>query len=87
MLEHLFEWAYAHGIACFDFGIGDEAYKLEFRDAVLPLYRAVIPVTMAGSAYVFALNRKNELRASRAWTWLRTLRSRTSADAATGGTP
>lgn len=87
LLEHLFEWAYAHGIECFDFGIGDEAYKFEFRDSVLPLYRAVIPVTMAGSAYLFALNRKNALRASRAWTWLRALRSRAGTNAATGATP
>jgi CelD/BcsL family acetyltransferase involved in cellulose biosynthesis len=87
LLEHLFEWSYARGIACFDFGIGDEAYKFEFRDGVLPLYRAVIPVTMAGSAYVFALNRKNELRASRAWTWLRALRSRAGAQLETRAAP
>jgi CelD/BcsL family acetyltransferase involved in cellulose biosynthesis len=87
LLEELIAWSYAHGITCFDFGIGDESYKFEFRDAVLPLFRAVIPVTLAGSACVFALNRKNDLRNSRAWQWLRSLRSRQPAAEAPGAAP
>lgn len=87
LLEDLIAWSYAHGITCFDFGIGDESYKVEFRDAILPLFRAVFPVTLAGSACVFALNRKNDLKKSRAWQWLRSLRSRQPAIEAAGAAP
>ncbi len=79
LTEHLIEWSYARGLSCFDFGVGDETYKFEFRDRVLPLYRAVIPVTLAGSAGLFAVNRKNDVKNSRAWQWLRAKRSRLSA--------
>jgi CelD/BcsL family acetyltransferase involved in cellulose biosynthesis len=75
LTEHLIQWSYEHGFTDFDFGVGDESYKLEFRDAMLPLYRAVVPVTLKGTGWLFALNRRNDLKNSRVWRWLLARRS------------
>lgn len=51
LLEELVGWCTANGFAAFDFGIGDEAYKLRWRQTNLPLSTAMLPRTARGHAY------------------------------------
>ena len=62
LTEHLLEWSFAHGIEVFDFGFGDEDYKLEYCDVVIALHVATIPVTIKGTAYSVALNLTEKLK-------------------------
>jgi CelD/BcsL family acetyltransferase involved in cellulose biosynthesis len=83
LTEHLLEWGFAHGIEVFDFGFGDEDYKLEYCDVVIPLHVATIPVTIKGIVYSVALNLaeklKRKLKKTRAGDVLKSiLRSRLS---------
>jgi CelD/BcsL family acetyltransferase involved in cellulose biosynthesis len=64
LLEHLLEWCFAHLIETFDFGFGDEDYKLEYCDAVITLYVAKIPVTIKGRVYSSARNITEKLKSS-----------------------
>ncbi len=64
LLEDVLEWSAANGITTFDFGIGDESYKLVYTDRRLMLYQANIPVTTLGKAYQIGRNTK-------AWRLLR----------------
>lgn len=88
LLEHLIEWSFENGIEIFDFGIGDEPYKLEYRDLALTLHRALVPVTPAGYAFKAAMLAKRGLRHkfkdTRAWGVLKRLRARASGG---GGPP
>lgn len=72
LIEELFEWCFANKVDVFDFGIGDEPYKLEYRDRDLPLFRAVIPVTVAGRAIAAAAIARRQfrsaLRTARTWS-------------------
>jgi CelD/BcsL family acetyltransferase involved in cellulose biosynthesis len=54
LLEDLLKWAFNNGIKVFDFGIGDEGYKLGYSDQSILVYQADIPVTLIGKAYVAA---------------------------------
>lgn len=65
LLEDLLRWTFTNGIRIFDFGIGDESYKLAYGDQTLPLYRAAIPVTVIGKAFHIGQSAKAELFASR----------------------
>jgi CelD/BcsL family acetyltransferase involved in cellulose biosynthesis len=58
LLEDLLQWSFLNGITAFDFGIGDESYKLAYCDQSLMLYETNIPVTMIGKAYHAAQNTK-----------------------------
>jgi CelD/BcsL family acetyltransferase involved in cellulose biosynthesis len=51
LLEDLIEWSYSRGITVFDFTIGDEAYKFDYTNQILPLFGATIPATAIGNAY------------------------------------
>jgi CelD/BcsL family acetyltransferase involved in cellulose biosynthesis len=51
LLEDLLDWSSFNGIRIFDFGIGDENYKLEYCNQTLMLYQANICVTVFGKAY------------------------------------
>ncbi len=51
LLEDLLRWNFENGSAIFDFGSGDESYKLPYCDEELLLYHANIPVTLVGKAY------------------------------------
>jgi CelD/BcsL family acetyltransferase involved in cellulose biosynthesis len=62
LIEHLLEWSFAHGIEIFDFGFGDEDYKLEYCDVVIALHVATIPVTIKGTAYSMTLNLTEKLK-------------------------
>lgn len=69
--DSLIRWSQANGFAWGDFGIGDEAYKDEYCDVVIPLHVATIPVTLRGRLYVLASATLTRLRASRLWQRLR----------------
>ncbi len=69
--DELIRWCHAQGYRWFDFGIGDEAYKDEYCDIVIPLHVATIPVTLRGRLYVQAGVVAKRLRASRLWQRLR----------------
>ena len=49
--EFLMEWAATRGLRVFDFGIGDEAYKVPYSDTHEVLHDAALPVTALGHAY------------------------------------
>jgi CelD/BcsL family acetyltransferase involved in cellulose biosynthesis len=72
LIEDLIEWCFANRVEIFDFGIGDEPYKLEYRDRDLPLYQAVIPVTVSGRAVAAAAMARRQfrsaLRTARTWS-------------------
>ncbi|MGH6875744.1 MAG: GNAT family N-acetyltransferase [Rhizomicrobium sp.] len=51
LLEELIGWACRNGMEAFDFGIGDETYKLRWRQNSLALAGAVEPRTWAGQLY------------------------------------
>ncbi|HET7717480.1 MAG TPA: GNAT family N-acetyltransferase, partial [Bauldia sp.] len=69
--EDLIEWSFRNGIGIFDFGIGDEAYKLEYCDEMLPLHRIVMPLTAAGRIYLTALDARDRIRDSALWARVR----------------
>jgi CelD/BcsL family acetyltransferase involved in cellulose biosynthesis len=70
LLEYLLEWSFSNGITIFDFGIGDESYKLGYCDQKVVLYQASIPVTAIGKAYQAGRNTKT-------WRLLRPMVKRT----------
>lgn len=50
LLEHLVEWCRDRSMAIFDFGVGDESFKLEVASDTVPLFRAEQSKTLAGRA-------------------------------------
>lgn len=54
LLEELVAWSCKNGITIFDFGIGDESYKLKWQETELPLWGAVIPNSLLGWAWLGA---------------------------------
>lgn len=79
LMEDLIRWCFEHSINFFDFGIGDEPYKLKFCDRVIPLYECVLPVTIKGHAYAIFLVVKRILRKTKLADFIKTrvLNSRT----------
>ena len=83
--DTLIRWCHARGQTWFDFGFGDETYKAEYCETVLPLYRLTIATTLTGRAYLAGERLLDRLRATRPWQvarplkWrlIRTLRART----------
>ena len=69
--DELIRWCHARGYRWFDFGIGDEAYKDEYCDVVLPLHVAVLPRTLRGRLSLAAGRGLDRLRASRLWQRVR----------------
>jgi len=62
LVESLIQWGLAHGVEVYDFGVGDEDYKLEYCDLVTSLHLASIPVTLKGMAYSLALKSVDSLK-------------------------
>jgi len=60
LLEDLLKWNFERGNSVFDFGLGDETYKLAYADQTLALCQAAIPVNMIGKIY-------HSGRRTRAW--------------------
>lgn len=50
LLEELVNWACQNGITTFDFGIGDESYKLKWQETEIPLWSAVHANSALGCA-------------------------------------
>ncbi|HEX4079574.1 MAG TPA: GNAT family N-acetyltransferase [Rhizomicrobium sp.] len=62
LLEELIGWCPRNGIETFDFGIGDESYKLRWRQTSFPLGGRTQPRTMAGSIWRAAVRTRAALR-------------------------
>jgi CelD/BcsL family acetyltransferase involved in cellulose biosynthesis len=52
--EHLMAWSAHRGFSVFDFGFGDEPYKMDYCDTHWRLSDAVLPVTSAGRLWALA---------------------------------
>jgi CelD/BcsL family acetyltransferase involved in cellulose biosynthesis len=76
MNEHLIQWSFAQGLESFDFGVGDEAYKAEYCDVVIPLHRIVLPVTWRGQLHIALTSSLDKARDTAAWKILRGLKWR-----------
>lgn len=76
LMENLIEWSFANGIEVFDFGIGDEPYKMKLHDRVINLYQCTLPITLRGHAYAAALNAKQAIRDTKAWSLFKSAVSR-----------
>lgn len=74
--DHLIGWSFEHGLEHFDFGVGDEDYKREVCDTVIPLARVVRAVTLRGRLHLAATAAKAALRRTGAWQRLRDLKWR-----------
>jgi len=73
-IEHLLEWCHDAGIEVADFGIGDEAYKLDYTDHPLPLCDLAQAKTPLGQGYLWSLRVLTWLRATPPWRALRPLK-------------
>ena len=62
LVDKIVQWCIAHRLDVFDFGLGDEKYKLEYCDAQTALYRAEIPSTVRGRLYVLLYDVKARLK-------------------------
>jgi CelD/BcsL family acetyltransferase involved in cellulose biosynthesis len=56
LLEEFLKWHFENGTRVFDFGIGDERYKVAYTDQRLLLYQATTSATFAGAIRKFARN-------------------------------
>ncbi|MBV9991134.1 MAG: GNAT family N-acetyltransferase [Alphaproteobacteria bacterium] len=63
LMEELIAWAQSQGIEVFDLGIGDEAYKLKWRQQDFALGGAVLPRTAAGYLYRTGLGLRRSAKA------------------------
>jgi len=71
LTEHLLQWSFENHKKWFDMGIGDEAYKQEYCDIVLPLHQLVIGQTARGRLFLLASERFNHFKSTRAGQWLK----------------
>jgi CelD/BcsL family acetyltransferase involved in cellulose biosynthesis len=69
LLEDVLEWSSSNGITIFDFGLGDESYKLVYSNQAVPLHCVNIPVTVVGKVYQAG-------RTTKAWRLLKPLAKR-----------
>lgn len=69
--DELIRWCAANGYRAFDFGIGDEAYKDEYCDEIVPLHLAELPVTWRGRLFLRRGAGLAWLRATPLWQKLR----------------
>jgi CelD/BcsL family acetyltransferase involved in cellulose biosynthesis len=81
LIEDLIQWGYGHGARVFDFGIGDEAYKLEYSDSKVTLRCATLAYSLAGKLYLARLRLLERLRSLPAWQAARALRWKISGKA------
>jgi CelD/BcsL family acetyltransferase involved in cellulose biosynthesis len=76
IVENMIEWSYRQGLALFDFGEGDEPFKDEFADTVVPLFDAELAVTVVGQAYLGARKLRRGLARGAVGRRVRAFRSR-----------
>lgn len=77
IVEDLLEWCAGQHIGKFDFGVGDEPYKVEFAADRIPLWRGLIVRTPLGAAYAAIQQGRSRLLASSMGPKLREFRART----------
>ena len=73
-IEYLIEWSYANDLSYFDFGVGDEDYKLEFRDELVPLSQSLEPRTALGRVFARWLRARNGMADGWAGRYVRNAR-------------
>ncbi len=83
--EDLIAWSFRNGLSDFDFTVGDEAYKLEYCDREMRLYRSEMAITLRGRMYLAVKTVYLRFKRSKVADWLRVLRVRLRA--AVGGEP
>jgi CelD/BcsL family acetyltransferase involved in cellulose biosynthesis len=84
LLDAVVQWSIEEKLSVFDLTVGDEGYKRQWADHVLPLYAGSYGVTLRGKLVVRLLHCYETTRArAREMTWLRylvnRLRGRSSA--------
>lgn len=62
LLEDLVNWSANNGFEVFDFGIGDEDYKLNWRQTPVPLYSALHARTAKGHAWCTVVDMREGLK-------------------------
>jgi CelD/BcsL family acetyltransferase involved in cellulose biosynthesis len=66
LVEDLIAWSFGAGLKWFDLGVGDADWKDRLGDTWTPLWRAAIPHTLAGKAYLEATRLRRVIRAAAA---------------------
>lgn len=51
LMEHLIKWCFENDVKVFDLTIGDEEYKMSWRDRELKLYQYLEPLTIKGAIF------------------------------------
>ena len=62
LLEHLMKTAIEEGCTIFDYTVGDDAYKKDWTDVVLPLYSLTSPLSLKAHIYQRAIAAKRTAR-------------------------
>jgi CelD/BcsL family acetyltransferase involved in cellulose biosynthesis len=62
LLEHLMKTAIEEGCTIFDYTVGDDAYKKDWTDVVLPLYSLTSPLSLKAHIYQRAIAAKRKAR-------------------------
>ena len=76
LIEELIAWSYANGLHTFDFGPGDESFKDEFGDKLVPLLRVERPGSLIGSVQQTMVRTRRAVAAGRAGPFLKDARDR-----------
>lgn len=72
LLEHLMETSIDDGCSLFDYTVGDDAYKKDWTDSVLPLYVLTVPLSLKAHMRQRGIGAKRKLRESlKKVSWLR----------------
>jgi CelD/BcsL family acetyltransferase involved in cellulose biosynthesis len=79
LLEELIDWSARNSIPVFDLGVGNEAYKLRFANAMLPLFFGGLPRTAAGRIYLAAIEARRSLATGLIGDTWRSMRRRIGA--------
>jgi CelD/BcsL family acetyltransferase involved in cellulose biosynthesis len=62
LLEHLMETSIGEGCTVFDYTVGDDAYKKDWTDVVLPLFTLTTPLSLKAYIHQRAIAAKHALR-------------------------
>ncbi len=72
LLEHLMKISIDDGCTVFDYTVGDDAYKKDWTDSVLPLYVLTVPLSLKAHMRQRGIAAKRKLRESlKKVSWLR----------------
>ena len=62
LLEHLIETSIDEGCTVFDYTVGDEAYKKDWTDEVLPLFELTVPLSLRAHVHRQVIATKHKVR-------------------------